>query len=77
MAHTQVGGFTVSGPGLDTAYPEMGAALSRAITAAEHGGRDGSVYYVRDLLGRVVAQVARDGKTTTVRVVPDRERRAA
>lgn len=60
---------TVSGPGLDVVYPQEGAALSRAITAASQA-TDEATFYVRDGAGQLLAMVERneDGTITARRV---------
>ena len=51
--------FTASGPGLDKTYETAGAALSVAITRADHHD-EAATFYVRDFDDTVVGKAERD-----------------
>lgn len=57
--------YSVSGPGVDKTYADPGAAISAALTFADHHVGDAS-FYVRDLHGGRVARIDHDehGNTT-------------
>lgn len=54
------GGFTLSGPGVDRAYPDGGGvALSAAITHASRSEM-AATFYVRDPAGEIFGRAERD-----------------
>jgi hypothetical protein len=77
---SQPGSASVSGPDLDVLVREgIGAATSRAITAAEAYGRLGATasFYVRDETGDVRVRVDASGRGTTVWTMTTEEARTA